>query len=448
MQTSSSRGRLIRQLLAILFAACATTYSVLWILHNKHTHPQPGFTNYEYSPTNHAMKVGEVQAGSPADLAGLRPGDLIVAIDGHELTTLRPFYDSIIAGNKVSFELTVERPGPPAGQQRLRVVTFGGNRVPARTARLADLLGFSLDYYPVGFLVVGVTVLLLRTDDGNAWLLALLFGGFLAAAPLFEGNIPAPLRGFVVCYKVVTSWCAIALFYYFFAVFPASSPLDRKVPWLKYALVAGAIIATFPIGLRCLIAGGSLPLYLDTSWPGTKLMTWFLTVQAGLPSPAFHGFPSPGVLFFGPFLLTVTLGLVSLLSNDFLSADAQVRRKAHMMLWGTVIGVAPVSVCVAALMGESVHVPLVLWQISVLLLLSVWPLSFAYAVVKYRVLEIPALLKHSARYVLVQRGYFVLLFVAAVTAIALFTHTISRFFPNAANIGMAVSAVFGIVMVW
>ncbi len=47
-----------------------------------------------------------------------------------------------------------------------------------------------------------------------------------------------------------------------------------------------------------------------------------------------------------------------------------------------------------------------------------------------------------------QRGYFVLLFVGAATAIALFTHTISRFFPEGTNIGMALSAVFGIVLVW
>ncbi len=34
--------------------------------------------------------------------------------------------------------------------------------------RLEDLLGFPLDYYPGGFLIVGVTVLLLRPDDRNA----------------------------------------------------------------------------------------------------------------------------------------------------------------------------------------------------------------------------------------------------------------------------------------
>jgi serine phosphatase RsbU (regulator of sigma subunit) len=49
---------------------------------------------------------------------------------------------------------------------------------------------------------------------------------------------------------------------------------------------------------------------------------------------------------------------------------------------------------------------------------------------------------------LVQRGYFVLLFAAAATAIALFTHTISRFFPAGTNIGMVLSAAFGIVLVW
>jgi hypothetical protein len=49
--------------------------------------------------------------------------------------------------------------------------------VPERTKRLKDLLGFPPDYYPVGFLIVGVTALLLRPDDRNAWLLALLFWG-------------------------------------------------------------------------------------------------------------------------------------------------------------------------------------------------------------------------------------------------------------------------------
>ena len=43
------------------------------------------------------------------------------------------------------------------------------------------------------------------------------------------------------------------------------------------------------------------------------------------------------------------------------------------------------------------------------LLLWLFPLSFAYAVVKHRVLEIPVLLRRSARYLLVQRGFIILL---------------------------------------
>jgi hypothetical protein len=79
-------------------------------------------------------------------------------------------------------------------------------------------------------------------------------------------------------------------------------------------------------------------------------------------------------------------------------------------------------------MGGPIRVPLVVWQACVLLLSSVWPLSFAYAVAKHRVLDVPVLLKRSARYVLVQRGYLTLLFAAATTAIALFTHTIFTVF--------------------
>ena len=34
--------------------------------------------------------------------------------------------------------------------------------------------------YPVAFLVVGLAVLFLRLEDPNAWLLALMFAGFIA----------------------------------------------------------------------------------------------------------------------------------------------------------------------------------------------------------------------------------------------------------------------------
>jgi serine phosphatase RsbU (regulator of sigma subunit) len=63
-------------------------------------------------------------------------------------------------------------------------------------------------------------------------------------------------------------------------------------------------------------------------------------------------------------------------------------------------------------------------------------------------MEIPVLLRRSARYVLVQRGFIVLMFLVAASAIALFTHVFSRLLRADTNIGMALSAVFGIVLVW
>lgn len=450
MRTSFSSRRLLRFLLAILFAACATTYSVLWIIHNQHSKPQPGFTNYQYSAAAGSMTVGDVIPGSAAERAGLRRGDRIVAIDGKRLNDLRPFYEAIVVGQNDVLELTVEDPSSPGRQRQLELPVHGGRRVPPRTMEPSDLLGLAVDYYPLGFLVVGVVVLLLRADDANAWLLALLFGGFLAVAPLFEGNVPPPLRGFVVFYKIVMSWSGLALFYYFFAVFPSPSPFDRKVPWLKYVLLASALITTVPIGLRCLLAGGTLPLYVGVHWPGAEFFKSVLALQNGSPVPAPRAWPSSVVVFYWSFIGAIALGLVSLMSNRFLSTDAQVRRKAQVMVWGTVVGTAPVMCLVSgiAFLGGFMRVPIALWQISVLLLSTLWPLSFAYAVVKHRVLEIPLLLKRSARYVLVQRGYIVFLLAAGAIAITLFTHTISRFLVEGSNVGMTVSALFGIALVW
>jgi sigma-B regulation protein RsbU (phosphoserine phosphatase) len=442
-------SRSIRLTLAVLFAVLATTYCVLWIVHVRHPRPQLGFSDYEYSASAQFMTVGVVVPGSPSEHAGLRPGDRILAIDGQKLESLRPFYESIIVGQKDTIELSVQNASSSVGARQLELVLRGEKPAPIRMTRLEHVLQLPMGYFPLGFLIVGVTVLLLRPDDPNAWLLALFCGSFIAGGPLQEGAIPVHLRGFAVVYKMIMPWCAGAFFYYLFAVFPAPSPLDRKVPWLKYALLGGVLITTAPMGFRCLLAGGALPLYLDTHWPGWATLIWALTAQGGLPVPVSHVWPAPALIFFGFFLGTMMLGLASLISNDFLSADVQIRRKAHVMLWGTAVSFTPMVLALAAtVIGGLGVVPAAAWEGSILLLSFVWPLSFAYAVVKHRVLEIPVLLKRSARYVLVQRGYVVFLFGMAAVAITLFTHTISHFFPEVANIGMALSAIFGIVLVW
>jgi membrane-associated protease RseP (regulator of RpoE activity) len=116
MRTSFSPRRLVRYLLAIAFAGCATTYSVLWITQIKHSTPQHLFTNYNYSPATRSITVGEVTPGSAAAQAGLNPGDRIVAINGLPLENLRPFYEAFIVGQWETVVLTVEDLSSPAGR--------------------------------------------------------------------------------------------------------------------------------------------------------------------------------------------------------------------------------------------------------------------------------------------------------------------------------------------
>jgi sigma-B regulation protein RsbU (phosphoserine phosphatase) len=142
------------------------------------------------------------------------------------------------------------------------------------------------------------------------------------------------------------------------------------------------------------------------------------------------------------------LGIISLAQNSFMAAvPAEARRKSRVILWGTVVGILPIAL--EKMAEDFAGYRPSFWLGTVLVLVMfLYPLSFAYAVVKHRVMEIPVLLRRSARYVLVQRGFIVLMFMVAASAIALFTHVFSRLLRADTNIGMALSAVFGIVLVW
>ncbi len=421
--------------LAALFAAATILYSAIWMYYIRWEPKAPIGLRAPYSMLTRSIRVTRVPEGSAAEQAGLRPEDRIVAINGRRLDTLNPFFDAVHRGQPGDVvELTVERPGAAAPIVLQMVL----QRRPAQAEELPPARTVALEIinsFPVLFLVVGLGVLFLRLEDRNAWLLALLFGAFIAGAPLLqmEGSIHPTLRGFALAYKVTFRGLSAAIFYYFFAVFPVASPIDRRLPWLKSVLLVAAVIVALPLGLWALLAGSSIPLRVFADRVGEKLI-----------NPLLAGY------FFGVY----GLGLVSLVWNSVRAPTAEARRKTRVIVWGTVVGLTPFLVLgAAAVYAKKSHhdFPFWVWAPTVLVLFLV-PLSFAYAVVKHRVLEIPVLLKRSARYLLVQRGFMLLLvlFSAAITLSAanLFSTYWQISSEEAVRPGVGIGVALGILLVW
>jgi len=82
------------------------------------------------------------------------------------------------------------------------------------------------------------------------------------------------------------------------------------------------------------------------------------------------------------------------------------------------------------------------------IVMLLFPLSFGYAVVKHRVLDIPVLLKRSARYVLVRRGFVFLVVLLAACADVLFTLVFSRISPVGPRLATSAGVGFGILLAW
>jgi sigma-B regulation protein RsbU (phosphoserine phosphatase) len=376
------------------------------------------------------LEIAAVVPGGPAEQAGLRAGDQVVAVDGRPV---RGLSDPIRAGlvrkrPGDTLTLDVKRPGASAP------LTFTAVLAPRQeelarpwAARVASEL---LGSYPVLFLVVGLVVVFLRLDDRNAWLLAILFAGFIASAPLImlEAMIHPALRGFAVSYMVLFYAISAAIFNYFFATFPAPSPIDRKLPWLKWVFVIPGFAVSVPLAVSVLWAGDSHPLLIAA-----------IKTRTPLTRPLVIAYVMGGFL----------LGLASLVANAAFGSTRTVRRKTRVIVWGTVVGFAPVlvlSVLSIYLRKDIYQFPFWMWASAVLATFLI-PLSMAYAVVKHRVLEIPALVKRSARYLLVQRGFLFLMVLLGLAATFWLAQYLAARFPQGTKLAVPLGAIFGVALV-
>jgi phosphoserine phosphatase RsbU/P len=142
----------------------------------------------------------------------------------------------------------------------------------------------------------------------------------------------------------------------------------------------------------------------------------------------------------------VLLGLLSLVWNVIGAPKTEDRRKLKVVLWGTLVGVAP-----AVLIGLSYdlsHASMPFWaEFARATFLFLIPLSFAYAVAKHRVMDIPVLLRRSARYLLVERGFTILILLISVGITLWFGQAFSRRFSAGSGAAIPIGASFGMLLV-
>jgi sigma-B regulation protein RsbU (phosphoserine phosphatase) len=406
---------------ALIFAAATVVYSCVWMYYVRlHPHVELGMDTTLFSSTE-VSEITKVEKGSPADEAGLRTNDRIIGVDGKKLDAyaLSSAWSKGRPGDVVT--LTIQRPGV---QQPLVIrATF---RAPASPSLplVRSLALQIMGTYPVVFLIVGLSVLFMRLEDPSAWLLALLFAGFIAVSDLPSSfmALHGLILPFMLGYRALFVGALTPLFYYFFAVFPARSPLDRHLPWLKWVLLGTGV----SFGVFGLDKGGPEP------WPA--LVSFMGQRVADRAVLAF---------IYG----CLVLGLLSLTWNAFVLPTREARRKIRVIFWGTVVGVTPAAIARGTTDFLQFHVPFWLDFFDIIVLF-IFPTSFAYAVVKHRVLAIPVLLRRSARYLLVSRGLIVFVLLVAVSITVLFTLSFSRFFALGSTAAMVVGVGFGVMLAW
>lgn len=330
------------------------------------------------------QKIVEVVRGGAAE-GLLEEGDELVSINGA---------GDLGQSDAVNAQMRRVAPGVPytmavrrAGQ--LREVTLRVRRTPLATLLNTYVLKILT---PLSFLLTGIVVFLLKPFDKEAVLLALLLGVFPALPNGFFGGYaghPAALAWALWGARVASHALFVAVFTHFFLVFPESkgfaSPLLRRFPRLEGRLYLSLIFFA-PFGVLLVMAQGDMLNTLGVTSRRAVDLVFLVGAVTGLGA--------------------IVGGLVSLVFNYRLSDEAS-RRKMRVVVVASLGAFVPLLVM---LMLETFGLisavrPLSRWLDYLLyFLLPLVPLSFAYAIVRHKVIPVSLIIRRGVRYLFVARG--------------------------------------------
>jgi phosphoserine phosphatase RsbU/P len=393
---------------ALLMVYCAASFYI-WL------YPPGSDGGWHGSGDFGEFHITRIDPQSPAK--DLRPGDKIIAINGVKVAEQPDALgDEYRLPPGSPYSMTVERDG--------RELTFTWQTIPRPRGSFP-----SNKLIPLLFWLVGLLVLLLKAEDRQAWLLALTLGSFSTLlGGGFPGDMPADWLSLMVAMARIAGLFSLPLLLHLFLVFPQPSPWLRRWPGLTKWLYAPLCLFVLPIfGVSRLPLEWSTPIF---SWPR---MRWL--VEHGLRLAAYQS------LLFYLYMALICLWL------GYRMADTAGRRRLRFIMWGSLLGFGSLLLVLVMETTNTEEKLATIWnwlQSSTLFTLPLVPISFAYAIVRHRIIPIGLILRRGVRYLLVSRGsiLLVLLFTGLIVT-ALLSLLFKYLRPSALTVGL-VSAAEGI----
>ena len=321
---------------------------------------------------------------------GPHAGDAIYTIDGIQITN-RAIRDQILSRHLPgqSVEVTFWKAGTSLESPPLRATI---RLLPERdtpASLLAWALGIAFTILPVFCLATGWYVVLARPRSAYSWLILGILG--YASALLLH---PLLTTGFVLPFSLI--WitfgqAAMALCFMLFGIyFPERAPIDIRFPWIKW-LVLVPIVALVPFDLYSrftLVYSFRLYAYV-AGWDTAINNAENIISTIGI----FYAFYC----------------LQEKLHQPDLSADA--RRRLQVLNAGSSIGLTPffVLLVISLVRGVDFGLGVPRWfELTVLALFLIFPLTLAYVVVVQRAMDVRILLRQGTKYFFAKQSIFVI----------------------------------------
>jgi len=312
--------------------------------------------------TSRGLKAGFVHAGGPGQQAGIRPGDILIAINEQPISNLGKYSDMIYGlGTNASATYKVE-----SGAETRDVPLEIGARV------------------------------LLTPKDGLRTLLAFLHLGIGLFVIIRGSQLPRAFHFYLLS--------VAAFVVYLYSWTPNLSGFDWTVYWLSVT----AFLLLPPLFIHfCLrfpvdhVNGQSRAplLYAPAAALAFIQILWWLghLASVGLPRDA-HSLEILDRVQLTCFSLGFLIGGAILLKKRAESRELTTRQQMKWVSYGTLAGIVPFSVIYV--LPQLLGVRASFAMESSMLFLGLIPLAFAYAIIRYRLLDVEVIVRRGAAYFL------------------------------------------------